>query len=137
MKKVDELKKVPTLVTIQIDNNEQYHPYIDLIREECKNIHIDCIHFNIDSQKYSQEDLCNIITAFSNDEIIDGIIILLPIPEKYILNELLSCIASKKDVGILGENSIYEKYKTIDLNINVLSLLDNTVSSYIEGNKYE
>ena len=83
IKQVIGLKKSPTLVVIQIDNSKSSDSYIKGKKKDCKEIGINFVHFQLDSKKYSQEDLCNILSAFSKDELVHGIIIQLPIPDKY------------------------------------------------------
>lgn len=108
IKQVIGLKKSPTLVVIQIDNSKSSDSYIKGKKKDCKEIGINFIHFQLDSKKYSQEDLCNILSAFSKDELVHGIIIQLPIPDKYNYDDLLKYISPKKDVDGFRKDSYFK-----------------------------
>ena len=95
---ISTLKKKPTLVVIQIDNNVASSSYINGKQKDCEEVGIRFEHVKIDSEKYSQDDLCGIIKAFNRDELVHGIIIQLPIPKKYNIEELQKYISPGKDV---------------------------------------
>jgi methylenetetrahydrofolate dehydrogenase (NADP+)/methenyltetrahydrofolate cyclohydrolase len=97
-KQISELKNTPTLVVIQIDDDIASSSYIKGKKKDCEEVGINFKHFKLDSAKNSQKSLCNILTAFSNDKLVHGIILQLPIPQKYNLDELLKCIDPGKDV---------------------------------------
>ncbi len=107
IKQVAELEKIPTLVALQIDNDKASNSYIKGKKKDCEEIGMDFVNFKLDSKKYSQKDLCNIITAFSKDELIHGIIIQLPIPPKYNFDGLLKCISPEKDVDGFRKDSCF------------------------------
>lgn len=104
---VANLEKIPTLVVIQIDDDIPSNSYIKGKKKDCEEIGIDFVHFKLESKKYSQKDLCNTLTAFSNDELIHGIIVQLPIPDKYNFDELLKCISPEKDVDGFRKDSLF------------------------------
>jgi len=105
---VAEFEKIPTLVVIQIDDNRSSNSYIKGKKKDCEEIGIDFVHFKLDSRKYSQKDLCNTLIALSKDELIHGIIIQLPIPNKYNFNKLINCITPEKDVDGFRKDSLFK-----------------------------
>ncbi len=105
---ISTLKKKPTLVVIQVDNNAASSSYINGKRKDCEEVGIRFEHVKIDSEKYSQNDLCKTIKAFDNDELVHGIIIQLPIPNKYNIEELQKCISPEKDVDGFRKDSCHE-----------------------------
>ena len=129
-KRIDELEGIPTLVTIQIRDSRESNFENKELKSVCKEVGIDYIHFELDSFKYSQKGLCDVIKAFSNDEIIDGIVVFSPISKKYNSNELIKYIKPEKDVGMISPNSVYSKIKTIDEKIYHLTILENVIKSY-------
>lgn len=103
--RLGKLERIPTLVVIQIDDNKASNTYIKGKEKDCKEVGIDFVHFKLDSDKYTQEDLCRTLRLFSLDELIDGIIVQLPIPEKYNIEELLDNISPDKDVDGFRKDS--------------------------------
>lgn len=106
--KLDNVKRIPTLAVVQIDDNKSSNAYINGKKKDCEEVGIEFVHFKLDSSKYTQEDLCKILIALSNDELINGIIVQLPIPEKYNIDELLDNIAPNKDVDGFRKDSCFE-----------------------------
>lgn len=97
----------PTLVVIQIDNDKSSNSYIKGKKRDCEEIGIKFVHFRLNSKEYSQEDLCNTLTALSNDEQVHGIIVQLPIPDKYNFNKLLEHVTTGKDVDGFRRDSLF------------------------------
>lgn len=106
--RLGNLDRIPTLVVIQIDDNKASNTYIKGKEKDCKEVGIDFVHFKLDSDKYTQEDLCRTLRLFSLDELIDGIIVQLPIPEKYNVEELLDNISPDKDVDGFRKDSRFD-----------------------------
>lgn len=105
---IAELERIPTLVVIQIDDNRASNSYIKGKKRDCEEIGIDFVHFKLDSKKNSQEDLCNALIAFSKDKLVHGIIIQLPIPDKYNFDKLINCIIPEKDVDGFRKDSFFD-----------------------------
>lgn len=122
---LDNTKRNPTLAVVQIDDNKPSNVYINGKRKDCEEVGINFVHFKLDSSKYTQKDLCNTLMALSNDELIDGIIVQLPIPEKYNVEEVLGNIAPDKDVDGFRKDSCFE------------ACTPKGVIDWLEYNKYD
>lgn len=104
---IKHLARQPRLVVIQIDDDPASNSYIKKKKEDCAEVGIDCIHTHINSQTFSQEELEKLITEYSYSEFVDGIILQLPIPQKYDLAKLKRCIQLNKDVDGMNYESPY------------------------------
>lgn len=95
---ISGLKVKPTLVVIQIDDNPASNSYIKGKKKDCEEVGIRCIHVKLNSNEHSQKDLENIINEYDNSMNVHGIIIQLPIPDKYDIDRLQHCVSPEKDV---------------------------------------
>lgn len=103
---VSKFNKKPCLLVIQIDSNSASNSYINGKKKDCNEVGILCKHMVVNSETTSQQTLCNILTHYANSTA-DGIIIQLPIPQKYDLDELLKCIPPEKDVDGFKKDSLF------------------------------
>lgn len=123
-----------TLAVIQIDDNPASNSYIKGKQKDCDEVGIKMQHIKLCSEDYSQEELEDAIDFIASDTSINGVIVQLPIPDKYDVEKIKWCIPANKDVdgfrpdsyfnpctpyGImmwLGENN----YSLIGKNVTVL-----------------
>ncbi len=106
---ISKFKRKPCLVVIQVDDDPASTSYIKGKKKDCEEVGIEFIHSHIDSERMSQIDLQNLIKAYCGEESnVDGIIIQLPIPDKYNLNKLLECIPPQKDVDGFRRDSCFK-----------------------------
>ena len=96
--KVKGFKRKPKLVVVQVDHDKASDSYVRGKERDSAEIGIIFEHIEIDSGKYSHEDLVMKLIEINADENVDGIIVQLPIPDKYDVEELQKCISSDKDV---------------------------------------
>lgn len=100
-----EIKKCmikPCLAVIQVGNDEASNSYIKAKENACHNIGIYFKHikFNEDTKEI---EIINKIIELNNDEYVDGILIQLPLPEKFNTDKLINFIARNKDVDGLTD----------------------------------
>ena len=126
---VAKLEKVPTLIMIQVMNDKTYSAYYKDLKKDCDNIGIDLVYFNFEN--FTQNEICNMVKAFSNDEIVNGIIIQTNALYSYVY---LNCISPGKDVGVLKDDSVFGKIKYFDEEMQRLALLENVVEAYRRQN---
>lgn len=105
--KISTFERKPVLVVIQVDNNQASNSYIVGKKRDCEEIGVKCLHIVIDSKKYSQKDMETIIEKLNNSQQYDGIIVQLPIPDKYDVEKLQQCISPKKDVDGFRKDSYF------------------------------
>lgn len=129
IEKISRLEEVPTLVMIQVVNDKNYNKYYKELKNDCDNVGIDLVYFNF--EHFTQNEICNMIRAFNNDEIVDGIIIQPNIPYGYVY---INCISPGKDVGTLKKDSAFDNIKYFDEEMQRLALLENVVESYRRQN---
>ena len=98
----------PTLVVFQIDEDYASNLYIKNKKNDCTEIGMRCIHEHIDSRKHSQQDLEKIIKEYDASISIHGIIIQLPVPDKYNVEKLQRCISPEKDVDGFRNDSCFK-----------------------------
>ncbi len=106
---ISKFKRKPCLAVIQVDDNPASTSYIKGKKKDCEEVGIEFIHSHIDSERMSQIDLQNLIKAYCEEESnVDGIIIQLPIPDKYNLDRLLENIPAAKDVDGFRRDSCFK-----------------------------
>lgn len=106
--KIKELKDKPRLVVIQVDNDSASNSYIKGKRKDCEEVGIEFVHYQVDSRIISQSTLEDIVYDFSYNHLVNGVIIQLPIPEKYDLERLKNCIVPNKDVDGFRKDSDFK-----------------------------
>lgn len=117
----------PCLCVFQVDNNPASDSYIKGKKKDCEEVGIRFRHVHIDSNECSEEEFCEMIKMYNDNPFIHGIIIQLPIPDKYRLNKLMKYISREKDVDGFKVDSLHNpctplgimnwiEYNGIDLN---------------------
>lgn len=108
MKKyISDSESSPTLAVIQIDENPASCSYIKGKKKDCSEVGIKVFHYQYFSESLSEEELCNVIKQLNHDDNINGIIIQLPIPDKYDVKKLQNHISPVKDVDGFRRDSFH------------------------------
>ena len=92
----------PSLAVIQIGNDEASNVYIKNKEKACSEVGIYFRHFKFDDQT-PELTIINKIKELNNDEYVNGIIVQLPIPEKYNEKRILNSIINSKDIDGLTD----------------------------------
>ena len=108
VEKVSRLENLPTLIMIQVTSDSTYYEYYKDLKKDCKDIGIDLVYFNF--ERFTQNEICNMVVAFNNDELVDGIIIQPNVPYGYVY---VNCISPGKDVGVLKDDSVFGDRKSV------------------------
>lgn len=106
--KVEGFERKPKLVVVQVDHDKASDSYVNGKRKDAAEIGIIFKHEEIDSTKCSHEDLVAKLIEFNADPEVDGIIVQLPVPDKYDVEELQKCISPDKDVDGFRPDSCFE-----------------------------
>lgn len=101
----------PVLAVIQIDNDQASNSYIKGKQKDCDEIGIEMRHVNIYSNVAGQKEVECIIKDIAKSDA-DGIIIQLPIPDKYDLERLQHLIPPEKDVDGFRRDSCFKPCTT-------------------------
>lgn len=104
---IKNLDKKPVLAVIQIDNDQASNSYIKGKQKDCDEIGIEMRHINIYSNAAGQKEVECVIKDIINSDA-DGIIIQLPIPDKYDLERLQNLIPPEKDVDGFRRDSCFK-----------------------------
>lgn len=104
---IKNLDKKPVLAVIQIDDDKASNSYIKGKQKDCDEIGIEMRHINIYSNAAEQKEVEGIIKVIANSDA-DGIIIQLPIPDKYNLERLQHLIPPEKDVDGFRRDSCFK-----------------------------
>lgn len=92
----------PCLAVIQIGNDEASNSYIKAKENACHNIGIYFKHIKFE-ETAKEIEVINKIIELNNDEYTHGILIQLPLPEKFNADKLINYIARNKDVDGLTD----------------------------------
>ena len=100
------LPKKPKLVVVQIGNDKASSSYIKSKKKLCEEIGLNFKHVHIENyEDIPEKEVLLTILDESIDSTVDGIILQLPIPDKYDLDTLQKAIYEDKDVDGFRENS--------------------------------
>ena len=103
-----KFKRKPCLVVIQVDDDPASASYIKGKKKDCEEVGIVCEHIHINSEEVREDVLACIIGGYGVADNVDGIIIQLPIPDKYNLHRLLENIPAAKDVDGFRRDSCFK-----------------------------
>ena len=95
----------PCLAVIQIGNDEASNVYISAKQKACSEVGIYLKHIKFDEDSREIE-IINKIIELNNDEYVHGILLQLPIPEKFKKKKLINYISRNKDVDGLTDINV-------------------------------
>ena len=108
----DEIKKMikyemikPSVAVIQIGDDEASNTYIKNKEKACENVGIFFRHFKFEDGT-PELTIINKIKELNNDEYVNGIIIQLPLPERYNEKRLVNQILNSKDIDGLTDINV-------------------------------
>lgn len=104
---IQHFNRKPVLAVIQIDNDQASNSYIKGKKKDCDEVGIEMRHVNIYSNAAEQKEVEGIIKVIANSDA-DGIIIQLPISDKYNLERLQHLIPPEKDVDGFRRDSCFK-----------------------------
>lgn len=104
---IQSFDKKPVLAVIQIDNDQASNSYIKGKQKDCDEVGIKMRHVNIYSNAAEQKEVESIIKDIAISDA-NGVIIQLPIPDKYNLKRLQNLIPPGKDVDGFRRDSYFK-----------------------------
>jgi len=126
VKQIAKLSDRPNLAIILVGERADSKLYVDLKQKEAKKCGIDT-HLYKFNEDVDEEELLQSIDFINNDELIDSVLLQLPLPEKFNTDKIVNAIDVKKDVdGFHPEN-----LKKINSNLPLLTKERVGVRSYI------
>lgn len=97
----------PNLAIILVGDRPDSKMYVSLKEREAVKVGIDTHIYRLDAD-ISEEELLKTISFLNNDEMIDGILIQLPLPEKFNTEKIIESLDPEKDVD--GFHSAHPDY---------------------------
>lgn len=97
----------PNLAIILVGERPDSKMYVSLKEREAKKVGIDAHIYRMDAD-VSEEELLKVISFLNKDEIINGILVQLPLPDKFNTDKIIESIDPKKDVD--GFHSAHPDY---------------------------
>lgn len=104
--KVNFMQRKPHLCVIQIGDDPASNSYIKGKKKDCEEVGIECEHIKV-SEYACNYSLISQIDKLNYSSNVDGIIIQLPIPEKFNIERLQSHISPEKDVDGFRRDSLF------------------------------
>jgi methylenetetrahydrofolate dehydrogenase (NADP+) / methenyltetrahydrofolate cyclohydrolase len=127
--KVASIDHKPGLAAILVGDNEASKIYLKLKEKACKEADILFSNYII-SQDCNEAKILEVINFLNNDPETTGIIVQLPLPEKFDTNKIIQAIDPKKDIDGFHKNS-----KFISPNaLGIVELLKETKVSLKDKN---
>jgi len=99
------LDKRPGLAIILAGEREDSALYVDIKQERAKEVGIDTHLYKIEEGE-TTEDVVELIEHLNKDEDIDGILVQLPLPEKYDTDKIIATINPQKDVDCFHPENV-------------------------------
>lgn len=107
--RISLLNRKPCLCVIQIGNDAASNSYIKGKKNDCEEVGIEFKHYHIENYEHISESvLIDTIDDLNYSKEIDGIIIQLPIPDKYNVEKLQKYISPEKDVDGFRNDSFFD-----------------------------
>lgn len=100
----------PCLAVIQIGDDEASNIYIRSKEKACTEVGIYFKHIKF-SETVLEREIINKIIELNNDEYVNGILIQLPIPDKFNEYKLLNLIHKDKDIDGLTDSNVGKLFK--------------------------
>lgn len=106
--RVEAMDRKPCLAVVQIGNDSASESYIKGKKKDCEEVGIMCAHKNIKCDEPTEAELVDFLKYMDEQTWVDGIIIQLPIPDKYDVEKLQNCISPEKDVDGFRRDSHFK-----------------------------
>lgn len=105
---ISGFESIPHLAIVQVDDNFASSKYIKWKKKDCDDVGIVWEYIHIKSNETSQREFEYVLKGLNATSYIHGIIIQLPIPDKYNLDKLQNCIDPIKDVDGFRKDSYFK-----------------------------
>ena len=114
VKKTAKLKdERPNLAIILIGDREDSKLYVKLKEEEAKKVGIDT-HLYKCPKNITERETLEMIDCLNNDELIDAILVQLPLPKGFDTDAIILALKPEKDVDGFHPNNLESLFKTCD-----------------------
>lgn len=93
----EKMGRLPHLLVILVGNNPASKSYVSGKEKACNQIGIDSTIMRLD-ENISEEELLNVIKKINSDNLIDGLLVQLPLPKHINEDKVINAISIDKDV---------------------------------------
>ncbi len=108
--RIDKTMIKPCLAVVQVGNDEASNIYIKGKEKACKEVGIYFKHIKL-NEDIKEIEIINKIKELNNDEYVNGILVQLPLPERFNQNRIINIIDKHKDVDGLTLYNMVKLYK--------------------------
>jgi methylenetetrahydrofolate dehydrogenase (NADP+)/methenyltetrahydrofolate cyclohydrolase len=120
----------PNLAIILVGKNPESELYVNLKEKEAKKVGIDTHLYKFEKDDQETNILAT-IDFLNKDNLIDGILIQLPLPKKFNTNKIISKINTKKDVELADTEISYVHSGSaflVDITLKLITGVFSTLS---------
>lgn len=103
--KIKRLKTAPGLAAVLIGNNPASKLYLKLKKEQAEKIEIKFYKYKF-SENATQNEILKIINSLNKDKKVSGIIVQLPLPDKFDADKIIQAINPNKDIDGFHKKSL-------------------------------
>ena len=89
-------KRKPGLAVVIVGDDAASHVYVKNKIKACESVKIESFHHHL-SGDISQEELISIVQKLNNDDLVDGILVQLPLPKHISTEKVVNAIRPEKD----------------------------------------
>jgi methylenetetrahydrofolate dehydrogenase (NADP+)/methenyltetrahydrofolate cyclohydrolase len=115
VKEIIKLGERPNLAIILVGKRDDSSLYVELKEKEAKKVGIDT-HLYKCPENITEQEILEMINYLNKDELIDAILVQLPLPEKLNTNKIIKAINPDKDVDRFHPKNLEKLFKTCDHN---------------------
>lgn len=116
IKELKLLDIIPKIVVVLVGHLDESRIYIDMKRKMCEKLGVSFQLIHLD-ETISESIFISKIEELNNDNLVNGILIQLPIPETFNKNKLLNTISCEKDVDGFHILNAGRLFQNNDINI--------------------
>jgi methylenetetrahydrofolate dehydrogenase (NADP+) / methenyltetrahydrofolate cyclohydrolase len=125
----------PNLAIILIGSREDSLLYVDMKEREAKKVGIDTHVYKCDSD-IAERDIFDMIDHLNSDDLIDGILVQLPLPENFNTDAMIKAIDPKKDADFFHPKNLENLLRDCEFG-NILPPVCGTVLAMLEDIGFE
>src|SRR3989339_790103 len=122
VKEIIKLPSRPNLAIILIGDNKESCLYVNIKEREARKVGVDT-HLYKCAENISENEILKMIDCLNRDNLIDGILVQLPLPKKFNTDKIIKAISKEKDVDFFHPENLKlltDKTKNADILISAV-----------------
>src|SRR3989339_342858 len=105
VKEIIKLPSRPNLAIILIGDNKESCLYVNIKEREARKVGVDT-HLYKCAENISENEILKMIDCLNRDNLIDGILVQLPLPKKFNTDKIIKAISKEKDVDFFHPENL-------------------------------